>query len=633
MLGGVRMIIQEEELTADKLKDFHNGQMKNAYQYFGAKVERGFTSFTLWVPDVKRVTAVVFHPETSEMVSYEMKCLPHDETIWQIRVPADLTGYSYIYEILSNNGELLEKSDPYARQGEMRPQTRSVIVGPSRYEWQEEIMEKKRSLAENHVEKPMAIYELHIGTWRRNEQGNFLTYRELADELVPYVKNMGFTHIEILPITEHPLDESWGYQATGYFAPTIRYGTADDLKYFISVCAKNEIGIFLDWIPGHFCSDAFALSLFNGKPLYEESREERRVNYDWGTLNFDIQRGEVVSFLISSAHYWMKEFKFDGFRMDAVITQLYIPNEEARTFNAEGKEFLRTLVSSLKKGFPDAILVAEDAWGHPKVTHTPEENGVGFDYKWNFGWMHDTLAYMKEQPSERSEHHDKMNFSLMYQYDERYILAFSHDEVVHGEKSLLNKLPGTMEEKFSQLRLLLGFWITHPGKKLLFMGQEFGHFDEWEFKPELDWASLEQEAHKKMAYFTKDLLGFYKSERSLYQLDDHPKGFVWLDADNHEQSVASFIRRGKNPQDECVILCNFSHNAYPDFRVGVPGNGEYRQIFTSAAAEYGGVQKGGMQTAAAEDVGADGQGKSIEIELPAFTMCIWKLMEKGSEAD
>ncbi len=633
MLGGVRVIIQEEELTADKLKDFHDGKMNDAYRYFGAKVERGCTSFTLWVPDVERVTASVYKPGSNEKVSYEMKRLPHDETIWQTRIPADLTGYSYIYEILSNNGELLEKSDPYARQGEMRPQTRSVIVGPSRYEWQEEIMEKKRSLAENHVEKPMAIYELHIGTWRRNEQGNFLTYRELADELVPYVKNMGFTHIEILPITEHPLDESWGYQATGYFAPTIRYGTADDLKYFISVCAKNEIGIFLDWIPGHFCSDAFALSLFNGKPLYEESREERRVNYDWGTLNFDIQRGEVVSFLISSAHYWMKEFKFDGFRMDAVITQLFVPNDESRVFNEEGRNFLSTLISSVKKGFPDSILIAEDAWGHPKVTHAPEENGVGFDYKWNFGWMHDTLAYMKEQPSERSDHHERMNFSLMYQYDERYILAFSHDEVVHGEKSLLNKLPGTMDEKFSQLRLLLGFWITHPGKKLLFMGQEFGHFDEWEFKPELDWVSLEQTAHQKTAYFTKDLLAFYKRERSLHQLDDHPKGFVWLDADNHEQSVASFIRRGKEPGDECIVLCNFSHLAYPGFRVGVPGAGLYEQVFSSAAAKYGGVQKGGMQTAAAEDVGADGQEKSIEIELPAFTMCIWKLMEKGSEAD
>ncbi|RLQ90894.1 1,4-alpha-glucan branching protein GlgB [Planomicrobium sp. Y74] len=627
------MIIQDEELTAEKLKDFHEGRMTDAYRYFGVKSEEGHTSFTLWVPEVEKVTAVVFNPISNERNSYEMNRLPYDETVWQTRVPGDLTGYSYIYELLLPNGELLEKSDPYARQGEMRPQTKSVIAEPSRHKWQEAVMREKKTLAENHVEKPMAIYELHIGTWKRNEQGGFLTYRELADELVPYVKNLGFTHIEILPITEHPLDESWGYQATGYFAPTIRYGTADDLKYFVSVCAENGIGLFLDWIPGHFCSDAFALSLFNGKPLYEESREERRVNHDWGTLNFDIRKGEVVSFLLSSAHYWLDEFKFDGFRMDAVITQLFIPNEESRPFNAEGKGFLRNLVSGLKRAFPDSILIAEDAWGHPKVTHTLEDNGVGFDYKWNFGWMHDTLAYMKEQPSERSEHHEKMNFSLMYQYDERYILAFSHDEVVHGEKSLLNKLPGTIEEKFSQLRLLLGFWITHPGKKLLFMGQEFGHFDEWEFKPELDWASLETDAHQRMAYFTKDLLAFYKGEVSLYQLDDHPKGFTWLDADNHEQSVASFIRRGKNPEGDCIVLCNFSNHAYPEFRVGVPGGGEYEQVFSSAAAEYGGVQSSMTRTAPAEGVSADGQERSIKIELPAFTMCIWKSIEKGSEAD
>ncbi len=627
------MIIREKEWTAEKLKDFHEGRMTDAHRYFGAKLKDGQTSFTLWVPEVEKVAAVVFNPISNERKSYEMTRLPQDETIWQTLVPGDLTGYSYIFELLLPNGELLEKSDPYAAQGEMRPRTKSVIAASSRHEWRETVLNEKKLLAENHSKKPMAIYELHIGTWKRNESGEFLNYRELADVLIPYVKNLGFTHIEILPITEHPLDESWGYQATGYFAPTIRYGTADDLKYFVSVCAENGLGLFLDWIPGHFCSDAFALSLFNGTPLYEESRQERRVNRDWGTLNFDIRKGEVVSFLLSSAHYWLDEFKFDGFRMDAVITQLFIPNEEPQAFNAEGKDFLKNLVSSLKGSFPDSILIAEDAEGHPNVTHRPEDNGVGFDYKWNFGWMHDTLAYMKEQPSERSDHHEKMNFSLMYQYDERYILAFSHDEVVHGEKSLLNKLPGTIEEKFSQLRLLLGFWITHPGKKLLFMGQEFGHFDEWEFKPELDWAALETEAHQRMAYFTKELLSFYKDEASLYQLDDHPKGFTWLDADNHEQSVASFIRRGQDSEDECIVLCNFSNHSYPEFRVGVPGTGDYKQVFSSAAAEYGGIQSSITRTAQSEDVSADGQQSSIKIELPAFTMCIWKSIEKGSEVD
>ncbi|WP_033542626.1 1,4-alpha-glucan branching protein GlgB [Planococcus sp. CAU13] len=625
--------MQKEALTADRLKDFHSGCMTDAHRYFGAKVENGWTFFTLWVPDVEKVNAVVFEPGTNVRTSYEMKRMAHDDTIWDIRVERDFTGFSYVYEIFLPNGEVLEKSDPYARQGEFRPQTKSVVAGHSRHEWERSVLAEKERIADNHIEKPMAIYELHIGTWKRNEQGAFLNYRELADELIPYVKNLGFTHIEILPITEHPLDESWGYQGTGYFAPTIRYGTADDLKYFVSACAENGLGLFLDWVPGHFCSDAFALSLFNGTPLYEESREERRMNPDWGTLNFDISKGEVVSFLMSSAHYWLAEFKFDGFRMDAVITQLFIPNTEPPTFNEEGKNFLRELTASLKRAFPQAILIAEDAQNHPKVTHELENEGVGFDYKWNFGWMHDTLEYMKIPPPERPEHHGKMNFSLMYQYEERYILAFSHDEVVHGEKSLLNKLPGSLDEKFSQLRLLLSFWITHPGKKLLFMGQEFGHFDEWEFKPELDWASLVNEPHQQMALFTKELLAFYKNEKALFELDDHPKGFEWLDADNHEQSVASFIRRGKKAEDECVILCNFSNQAYPDFRVGVPQAGVYEQVFSSAAAKYGGVQESAAMAAAAEEERADNQNRSINITLPAFTMCIWKLNGKGSEAD
>lgn len=627
------MIVQGEKLTADILEDFHNGHLIDAYQYFGAKTEAGTTSFTLWAPEIEAVNVLVSKPRTGEKEAYSMKRLPHDTTIWQLYISEDLTGASYVYELHLPDGEILEKSDPYARQGEMRPNTKSVVPGNSQHKWDESVLRWKESSAEGHFEKPMAIYELHIGTWKRNERGDFMNYRELAEELIPYVKGMGFTHIEIMPITEHPLDESWGYQATGYFAPTVRYGTADDLKYFVSACAENGIGLLLDWIPGHFCSDAFALSLFNGKPLYEEARAERRLNPDWGTLNFDIQRGEVVSFLLSSAHYWIKEFKFDGFRMDAVITQLFIPNVDSRPFNEEGQNFLRNLTSSLKERFPQIILVAEDAWNHPKVTHAVESGGIGFDYKWNFGWMHDTLEYMKKSPEERPLNHGKMNFSLMYHYDERYILAFSHDEVVHGEKSLLNKLPGSLQEKLAQLQLLLGFWITHPGKKLLFMGQEFGHFDEWEFNPELDWESLETEPHQRVAIFTKDLLMLYRNERSLHQLDEHPAGFVWLDADNHEQSVISFIRRGRDPQDECIVLCNFSNNDYPEFRVGVPKTGEYQQCFSSAAAKYGGTQETVDHTSLTENMAADGQERSMTIPLPAYTMSIWKSTEKRSGMD
>ena len=620
-------------LTEEKLADFHNGRMADAYMYFGSHIRGGETQFTVWVPEVENVSVICTDPEDHLEQSFEMQMHPLDKSIWQVSIPQKMAGFSYVYEITAAEREVFRKSDPYAQQGEMRPDTKSVVTGNPKHTWSKASLYQKKSIAKNHYEKPMAIYELHIGTWKRNKEGDFLSYRELAAELIPYVKEMGFTHIEILPITEHPLDESWGYQATGYFAPTVRYGTADDLKYFIGKCAENGIGLFLDWIPGHFCGDDFALKMFNGTPLYEESREERRWNGDWGTLNFDIQKGEVVSFLLSSAHYWLGEFKFDGFRMDALITQLFIPNDDSRPQNPEGAAFLRTLASSLRKHFPDAILIAEDAWGYPKVTHGAEEDGIGFHYKWNFGWMHDTLAYMKTPPEERPEVHEKMNFSLMYQYDEHYVLAFSHDEVVHGEGSLLNKLPGTVEERFHQLRLLLGFWITHPGKKLLFMGQEFGHFDEWEFKPELNWNSLEMESHRKMALFTQDLLAFYKEEKALFQFDDQREGFIWLDADNHEQSVASFIRRGLKTEDECIVLCNFSDRNYPEFEVGVPHEGSYEQVFSTADAVYGGPSEKTEIIRHVKGVPMDGQPHSIKIELPAFTMCIWKRKKEGSEAE
>ncbi|MBT2570686.1 1,4-alpha-glucan branching protein GlgB [Planococcus sp. ISL-110] len=615
----------KSHLTQDLLDAFHAGLMKDAYLYFGAHVAADKTRFTIWVPDVANVAVACTGPESREDEVFQMEQHPLDETVWHIQIPRKMTGYSYEYIIETQDGQKLRKSDPYALASEMRPQTKSVVAAASKHTWSKTVLQQKQIQNNDHREKPMVIYELHIGTWKRNAQGDFLNYRELASILIPYILDRGFTHIEILPITEHPLDESWGYQTTGYFAPTSRYGTADDLKYFISQCAENKVGLIMDWVPGHFCVDEHSLALFNGSTLYEEHREERRANPDWGTLNFDIQKGEVVSFLISSGHFWLNEFKFDGFRMDALVCLLFIPNKKERPHNQEGTDFLRKLTNSLREFYPEVLLIAEDAWHYPKVTHDVSEGGVGFHYKWNFGWMRDTLDYMEIQPSQRSEAHQKMNFSLIYQYEERYLLALSHDEVVNGRGSLLNKLPGTLDERFLQLRLLLGFWIAHPGKKLLFMGQEFGHFEEWEFKPELDWASLETEEHKRMADFTKDLLGFYKTEKAFFELDDHPDGFSWIDADNHEQSVAAFIRRGYMPQDECIVVCNFSSHHYEDFKLGVPKSTEYEKIFTSGNDVRGDV----VGTA---DDPYDDLPYSVEVDLPAFTMSIWKQKQDGSEA-
>lgn len=612
----------QSRLTLDKLEAFHAGLMKDAYLYFGAHTSTDETTFTLWVPDVTKVAVACTHPESLVEEFFQMEQHVLDATIWQVRIPQELTGYAYEYILETLNGEVLRKSDPYAQMSEMRPETKSLVAASSKHTWSKTVLHQKKILNNKHFEKPIAIYELHIGTWKRNTQGGFLNYRELADELIPYVSGMGFTHIEILPITEHPLDESWGYQTTGYFAPTSRYGNADDLKYFITKCAEKKVGLILDWVPGHFCVDEHALANFNGGYLYEYEQEDRRTNPDWGTLNFDIQKGEVVSFLLSSSHYWLSEFKFDGFRMDALICLLFVPNREEAIPNQEGAAFLKKLTNSLKELYPEVLLIAEDAWNYPKVTHDAAQGGIGFHYKWNFGWMRDTLDYMETQPSKRSEVHKKMNFSLMYQYEERYLLALSHDEVVNGQGSLLNKLPGTLSDRFAQLRLLLSFWIAHPGKKLLFMGQEFGHFEEWNFKSELNWNSLKSEEHKKMANFTKELLSFYKTEKAFFELDDHPDGFTWIDADNHQQSVAAFIRKGHLPQDECIVVCNFSDQHYTDFKLEVPENNTYEKIFTTES------QSSELAVGATNRLG-EGLMYSISIDLPAFTLIIWKQRRMG----
>lgn len=616
-------------LTEEKLQDFHHGKMFDAYEYFGSHVYGEETVFTVWLPDVNSVAVVCTDPFTSIEEKIPLAAHPLDASIWHAAVPKNLTGFRYEFEIVTAEMDTIRKIDPFARAYEMRPQYRSVVAAKTQHQWTEKMRTLEKQDQMHYFEKPMAIYELHVGTWKRSKNGRFFNYRELAEELIPYVKRQGFTHIEMMPITEHPLDESWGYQTTGYFAPTSRYGTAGDLKFFIQKCAENDIGVFLDWVPGHFCKDLHALALFNGKPLYEEARTERRENPDWGTLNFDVRKGEVASFLLSSGNYWLEEFKFDGFRMDALVNLLFVPNDPERPPNEDGVAFLQTLTTTLRKRHPHAILIAEDAWHYPGVTKEVEEGGIGFHYKWNFGWMNDVQAYMKTMPSERSNVHGHINFSLLYQYDDRFISTFSHDEFVHGQGSLLNKLPGTYEEKFQQLRLLLGFWIAHPGKKLLFMGQEFGHFDEWEFKPELDWHLFDFKAHRQMALFTKELLAFYRKEKAFYELDNERPGFLWLDADNWEQSAASFVRKGRLPESECIVICNFSDRRYEQFELGVPSAGEYMEVFSTNAAIYGGTGSGEKIAVEAAKAPLHNQDYSIKLDLPAFTMSIWKKIDKG----
>lgn len=623
---------QKNVLTGEKLTAFHNGQMLDAYLYFGAHVNSNTTSFTVWVPNVQSVSVICTAPDEREEQYFPMQQLPEDPTIWRIEIDRQLTGFIYEYEIETSEGERLRKTDPFARAAEYRPQTRSIVKGAPEHEWSDAALMQKKIQNDNHFEKPMAIYEVHIGTWKRKVNGDFLTYKELADELIPYVKDQGFTHIELMPITEHPLDESWGYQTTGFFAVTSRFGTEDELRYFIDKCAQHGVGLFLDWVPGHFCVDTHALANFNGSLLYEEPRPARRMNPDWGTLNFDVQKGEVISFIFSSAHYWLEEFQFDGIRMDAVVNLLFIPNIRERPHNDEGADFLRKMTTVLRARHPDKLLIAEDAWHFPGVTKDVAEGGLGFHYKWNFGWMNDVQRYMEAPPEKRPSLHRKINFSLIYHYEARYISTFSHDEVSAGKGSMLSKLPGTFEEQLRQLRLLYGFWITHPGKKLLFMGQEFGHIEEWHIQPQqMDWFLLEREEHREMAVYTRELLDFYKKESALFELDDDRRGFQWLDADNAEQSVASFIRRGHMEQDDCIVICNFSGQDYRDFPVGVPMPGTYEEVFSTIKPISEGNDSQGMNRTHAKKIPMHDQAYSMEFDLPALSMSVWKRQQDGSE--
>ncbi|AQQ54972.1 1,4-alpha-glucan branching enzyme [Planococcus lenghuensis] len=622
---------REHSLTKKKLEEFHDGKMLDAYLYFGAYVSGNATSFTVWVPDVRNVSVICTAPDEGREQHVPMEQLPEDPTIWRVEIDRQLSGFTYEYEIETNEGERLRKTDPFARAAEYRPQTRSIVRGAPEHRWSEAALRQKEIQNDNHLEKPMAIYEVHIGTWKRKANGDFLTYKELVDELIPYVKEQGFTHIEIMPITEHPLDESWGYQTTGFFAATSRFGTEDELKYFIDKCAQHGVGLFLDWVPGHFCVDAHALANFNGSLLYEEPRPARRMNPDWGTLNFDVQKGEVISFIFSSAHYWLEEFKFDGVRMDAVVNLLFIPNVRDRPHNDEGADFLRKLTTALRERHPDKLLIAEDAWHFPGVTKDVAEGGLGFHYKWNFGWMNDVQRYMEAPPEKRPSLHEKINFSLMYHYEARYISTLSHDEVSAGKGSLLHKMAGTFEEQLQQLRLLYGFWITHPGKKLLFMGQEFGEPGGWEGRKPLDWEALEQPEFQQMAAFIRELLAFYKTEPALFELDDERRGFQWLDADNAEQSVASFIRRGHNEPDDCIVICNFSNQDYPDFPVGLPASGTYEEVFSTTRLISEGNESRGMNKTHAKKIPMHDQAYSMVIDLPALSMSVWKRQQDGSE--
>ncbi len=625
---------------------FHEGSLYDAYKLFGAHLikidDHVHTRFTVYAPNARQIRLVGSFNNWNGK-GYDLEKVS-EQGIWSILIEKNLEGQIYKYEIEAATGEILLKSDPYAFYSEIRPNTASIVHPlEDSYEWGDTSWYKKK-IKKHQEDCPMFIYEIHSGTWRKHIQEGkettpsdecrieeFYTYRDLADELIPYIIEQGFTHIELMPLTEHPYDGSWGYQSTGYYSPTSRYGRPEDLKYFIDKCHQHNIGVLLDWVPGHYCKDAHGLFMFDGLPVYEYSDQKHRENQVWGTANFDLGKPEVHSFLISNARYWMNYFHIDGFRVDAVANIIYWPNTYNGDVNPYAIKFLQKLNRVVKESDPTVLMMAEDSTDWPDVTKPDNEGGLGFTYKWNMGWMNDILEYMEADQHSRKDLHNKVTFSLMYAYTERFILPLSHDEVVHGKKSLLDKMPGSYEEKFSQLKLLMGFMTTHPGKKLLFMGGELGMFSEWKDKEQVDWHLLNYKSHQTLNIFFKDLIKFYKRSKPLYELDDQPEGFEWIDVHNTDQSIFSFIRRDQegNP---LVILCNFKNIAYEEYKVGVPDKQEYKEVINSDALQYGGSNHVNKKTIIAEEGPFHGRPYHIKIKVPPFGITILRPIKKRKES-
>ncbi|MDP4098658.1 1,4-alpha-glucan branching protein GlgB [Paenibacillus sp. P96] len=612
---------------------FHEGTHYSAYRFLGAHIteengEKG-VRFTVWAPNALHVglAADMNHWNGSNHSLYKVP----ESGLWSRFFVGVTEGTFYKYDITSPNGERFLKADPCAVRAELRPATASVVAELNGYTWSDAAWRRKKR---NPYSKPVNIYEIHLGTWRQKADGSFYTYREIADLLVPYIQEMGYTHIEIMPLSEHPYDLSWGYQLTGYFALTSRYGSPHDFMYFVDQCHQAGVGVILDWVPAHFAKDAHGLRLFDGSPLFEYADPLTAEKPGWGTLTFDFGKPEVRSFLISNALFWMDVYHIDGLRVDAVTSMLrldfekeegsFCRNAKGGIENEEAISFLQQLNETVFNDYPYAMMMAEESSAWPGVTRMTSEGGLGFNYKWNMGWMNDTLKYMETDFHERPRRHNLLTFPICYAYSENFTLPLSHDEVVHGKKSLLDKMPGTYEQKFAGLRLLLGYQITSPGKKLLFMGGEFGQFIEWKDQEALDWFLLDYESHRKLHSYTVALNHLYLREKALWELDHAWEGYQWISADDQEQSVISFIRKGKKKGDALLILINFQPVERVNYRIGVERPGGYAEIFNSDREEFGGGGSVHTDTLRTVKIPWHGQPQSLELTLPPLSMVILK---------
>lgn len=615
------------------MKEFKNkfvsGKAFDAYKFLGSFLRGNTAVFRVWAPNAKAVSVVgdfnEWNPDTDRMENI-------GDGIWEKRIKGLKQYDIYKYAVTGPDGTVILKSDPYARHYETAQSNASKLYKSS-YKWndQEWILHKNEI---NIYESPVNIYEVHAGSWKRFEDGNTYDYVTLAKELSEYVKKMNYTHVELMPITEYPYEGSWGYQVSGYFAPTSRYGTPDDFKKFVDIMHQNGIGVILDWVPAHFPKDGFALYRFDGTPCYEYADPRKGEHKEWGTVVFDYGKPQVKSFLISSAVFWLKEYHADGLRVDAVASMLYldygrqggewIPNSYGGRENLEAVEFLKEVNSAAFSADPSVMMIAEESTAWPLVTKPPHDGGLGFNFKWNMGWMNDMLRYMSLDPYFRKDNHDCLTFSFFYAFSENFILPISHDEVVHGKCSMIEKMPGEYDMKFASLRAFYAYMAAHPGKKLLFMGQEFAQFIEWNYKNELDWLLLDYDAHKNMQRYVSELNKFYLKTSEFWEIDYSWDGFGWISNDDNTQSIIAFRRIDKSG-NEIITVCNFVPVARENYRIGVPKKGTYKRIFCSESEKYGGTVSAGAKSYKSESVPMHGFENSVALDIPAMSVSYFKV--------
>ena len=612
----------------------HNRSYEKLGAHLGELSGRRGVEFAVWAPNAERVSII------GDFNGWDPKATPmdlhHDAGVWSRFVPDIGEGVRYKYRVESRyRGYKADKADPFGFGAEIRPQTASRVVDLGAYSWSD--AEWMRDRAGKHsLEAPLSIYEVHLGSWRRvPEEGNrWLTYRELAPLLADYVHDAGYTHVELLPVMEHPFDGSWGYETIGYFAPTSRFGSPADFMYLVDHLHQRGIGVILDWVPAHFPKDEAGLGYFDGTHLYEHDDPRQGEHPDWDTFVFNYGRREVQNFLISNALFWFDKYHADGLRVDAVASMLYldygrregqwIPNRYGGRENIEAVHFMRSLNEHVYGAFPDVMMMAEESTAWPQVSRPTYLGGLGFGLKWNMGWMHDTLAYMSQDPIFRSYHHHRITFSLMYAFSENFVLPFSHDEVVYGKGSMIGKMPGDEWRKFANLRLLYGYMFGHPGKKLLFMGSEFGQWQEWSHERSLDWHLLGNPLHSGLLRWVRDLNTLYRGEAALHQLDCDPGGFEWIDCTDSQRSVVSFLRRAKDSSNMLLCVCNFTPQARPNYRVGVPVECHWKEILNSDAQLYGGSGQGNIGGLTAAPLPIHGRSYSLNMTLPPLGMLVFQ---------